>query len=642
MMQLSQSRLSNTNINKYNTSIRQEFDVIGFIDGHTKTHGKDAHIIKNPIWIVKDNDKELLFMFCEPNELILLCRQSYERILDFEKENSEKLTWYKAQNGYIASKTHSKHIYIHQLIMNCYGNGRGTGIISVDHIDRNPLNNTLANLRLATCEEQKQNSRGVLEGTKRERQSNARELPDGLSQEDMPKYVTYNVNVYNKEQNKSREYFCIEGHPFISPKIWESSKSGKVSLAEKLVKTKEMIANFDNSILPESRRVNPLHVYFQVYREKNILKYDNRVEGKTKSMVIKDPFFDMNDEMQKQKQLYIFNFLIVNMYGEEYSIFTDDYCYYGPNVDENELVDENVLNLPRNITVYNEKGKAVISFQKNINGERITKIIGMSQLYDSSIEPTPEFLTELSDKLVKINREIIKKYGLEHAVMETTEEQYQEIKQERSIEIDAGYPTNVHTKTVEGCLYLEYNKVVNKKRMTTTVKLPKNYNKNKELHLFNQKITEMFGQENAIDLTNYPYDEVDAAVNIPPNMYVNLNCSQPYIFAKNGNTTTSMVLPERYDLQEQIDSFDAAINKQDTENTAEEYKMLYDIWKPDNISIMTKDGKYVLSYQKRTKEYKHSISHTLPKTAFNINLHMIELNRKIVLKYGENYDVFRL
>jgi len=38
--------------------------------------------------------------------------------------------------------------------MNCYGNGRGTANISVDHVDRDKMNNTMDNLRLATLIEQ--------------------------------------------------------------------------------------------------------------------------------------------------------------------------------------------------------------------------------------------------------------------------------------------------------------------------------------------------------------------------------------------------------------------------------------------------------------------------------------------------------
>ena len=71
-----------------------------------------------------------------------------------------------ATNGYI--QTHitytlgeQKGYYIHQIITNCYGNGKGTKNISVDHIDRNPLNNTSENFRIATQYEQQTNTKGI-------------------------------------------------------------------------------------------------------------------------------------------------------------------------------------------------------------------------------------------------------------------------------------------------------------------------------------------------------------------------------------------------------------------------------------------------------------------------------------------------
>ena len=54
-------------------------------------------------------------------------------------------------NGYISCHL---NIHIHQVITGCMGNGKGTNTISVDHLDRNPLNNCFDNLRIATREEQ--------------------------------------------------------------------------------------------------------------------------------------------------------------------------------------------------------------------------------------------------------------------------------------------------------------------------------------------------------------------------------------------------------------------------------------------------------------------------------------------------------
>ena len=172
-------------------------------------------------------------MYCEPSNLVKLCQFSYQKILDYEKEIDKKMTWYIGKNGYAVAHTKDNCLYMHQIIMNCYGNGRGTANISVDHIDRDKMNNTMDNLRLATLFEQQQNTKGILPNTKRERQSNARKLPEGITQDMLKKYVVYYYNLHNKEKNKYREYFRVEGHPKLE-KNWETTKSGKVSIFEKL------------------------------------------------------------------------------------------------------------------------------------------------------------------------------------------------------------------------------------------------------------------------------------------------------------------------------------------------------------------------------------------------------------------------
>jgi hypothetical protein len=126
------------------------------------------------------------------------------------QNEGNKLTWHKHANGYILSS--HKSLFMHQIVMNCYGNGKGTKNVSVDHIDRDPLNNTMENLRIATRAEQEQNSKGIAVGTKRARKHNAKPLPEGITQDMMRKYVGYYHEFVNKEQTKSREFFKVEKH----------------------------------------------------------------------------------------------------------------------------------------------------------------------------------------------------------------------------------------------------------------------------------------------------------------------------------------------------------------------------------------------------------------------------------------------
>lgn len=229
----------------YHNTIQEKYQIVDYIQGHYNNYGIDAFVMKNPIWTISDNGNEKMLMFCENNTLIKLCKQSYQKILDYEQHHNEKITWYLCVNGYIAGKSKNKQLYIHQIITDCFGNGRGTSNVSVDHIDRDPLNNMIENLRIATRKEQEQNSRGIAADTKRTRQKNARPLPDGITQNMLKKYVVYYYNIIDKNKNTVRDYFCVEGHPKLQ-KRWESSKSKNISIMEKLRQANQKIDELDN------------------------------------------------------------------------------------------------------------------------------------------------------------------------------------------------------------------------------------------------------------------------------------------------------------------------------------------------------------------------------------------------------------
>jgi len=228
---------------QYNNIIKEKYNIINYIQGHFIQKGICAGTIKNPLWKIKNqSDKQNVYiMYCDTNGTCKLDDKSYEKILNYEKENNIKITWFLHANGYIAGHiNHNSILYIHQIIMDCYGNGKGTKIISVDHIDQDPTNNMMSNLRIVNRKEQEGNSRGIKEGTKRARKHNAKSLPDGLTQEMMPKYVVYYKECYNKEKQLFREFFKIEKHPKLE-KIWVSSKSNNIPLLEKLETTIKMI-----------------------------------------------------------------------------------------------------------------------------------------------------------------------------------------------------------------------------------------------------------------------------------------------------------------------------------------------------------------------------------------------------------------
>jgi len=263
----------------YHQNIIEKYQQAVYNEGHYSNLGKDAYIMKNPYWKINENENEIYLMYCETDTLIKIDEQALNKIRMFEKNtnNGKKLTFYKCSNGYIQSHHSLDHkiYYIHQIITNFYGNGQGTKNESVDHIDQNPLNNCFNNLRIATRVEQEKNSKGIKEGTKRERKSSAKQLPEGITQDMMRKYVVYYEETYNKEKDLHREFFKIEKHPKLG-KIWMSSKSGKVSLQEKLAQANKVIDDLEANIQPEEKKTLPPYISIADTRGKPHLIFDKR------------------------------------------------------------------------------------------------------------------------------------------------------------------------------------------------------------------------------------------------------------------------------------------------------------------------------------------------------------------------------
>ena len=191
------------------------------------------------------------------------------------------MTFFKNGTNYILSHFGTSGIHIHQIITGCYGNGKGTKNISVDHIDQDPLNNTYDNLRIVSQEVQRQNTKGIKEGTKRARKKTAKPLPDGITEDMVKKYVYYSNEKYGKN-NKLRTYFCV-CHPQLET---TSSKSEKVSIQEKLAQANKIVDDLENDIYPiVEEKILPVGVSNKDYRGKPHLTFDRRAPDGTRQNI---------------------------------------------------------------------------------------------------------------------------------------------------------------------------------------------------------------------------------------------------------------------------------------------------------------------------------------------------------------------
>ncbi len=240
-------------MDEMDTYVKNTYNLLKTYKGHIRNIGKDAYVEKNRMWKVFDEEenKNIYLMYCEPGNFVMLCKKSIYKIKEFEQNNTGKITWYIHPNGYIQG---SNNMYIHQVITGCYGNGKGTMDVSVDHIDRNKLNNCYDNLRIATREEQETNTKSA-DGKRRERKLNAKPLPEGITNDMMKKYVVYYREKYGN--NGIREFFKIEKHPKLD-KPWIGSKSNKISILDKLKAVNDMVNSLKEQNDDVSAEINEL------------------------------------------------------------------------------------------------------------------------------------------------------------------------------------------------------------------------------------------------------------------------------------------------------------------------------------------------------------------------------------------------
>lgn len=209
--------------------------ILKTFNGHSFSVGKSANQILNNYWLVCDKNKQenkYYAMYCKVDKITYISEKSITYIL-INPKNKKEYTWYLMKNGYIGAHCDNTCIYLHQLIAKTEL-GEGKEGESVDHINRDKMDNRIENLRWASQSLQNSNT------DKRNRKYNAKPLPDGLKHSDMPKHVVYYHEILDKETGRFREYFKIEKHPKLE-KSWVGTKSNKISIQDKLKSAKDKL-----------------------------------------------------------------------------------------------------------------------------------------------------------------------------------------------------------------------------------------------------------------------------------------------------------------------------------------------------------------------------------------------------------------
>lgn len=358
-------RRSNIHINKWlETDLLQTYGRADFICSHNPTYNSKGKRKRNATYQV---GTDMFIMFAEPKTLVVLDKAALDIIYLQEKKLGRKMTWFITNQGYVASNHPFKSgvWFMHRLVME-YDEPLTTGY-SIDHINRIRHDNRLSNLRIASHYEQSMNRKGVVPGTKYERKHNAQPLPAGITQDMLIKYIGYYTEEYKTKSGiKTREFFRIETHPNQCGREFNSSKSNKVSIFEKLEEAKRIVAELDKRVVTDVSDVKPkqeaeegyvLPQYFHLVKQhgKDAVCFERRYDNGKRRVGIKVTI----KEGESIKQ-------IVERIMEQVDIETGDKKEKSPKQTESGFV------LPKGFCLIHDKksDKQCLSFQRNVGGKR--------------------------------------------------------------------------------------------------------------------------------------------------------------------------------------------------------------------------------------------------------------------------------
>lgn len=221
--------------------------VVSYHDGLKQTKGRYTGQTRNEYCLVQNietNDECYMMRLFKGEAYTIFSKESLPIIL------KSKITWHLFKNGYVGytfyiEKHKQKALYMHQVLMNYYGNKDKS--INIDHINGDKLDNRMENLRIVEQSTQIRN-RG-----KRNRQSSAiHEYPDEITHDMLPTHVYYSLEARPCIDNpdRFRDFFRISGHPIINEngKYKSSSKAFSTPILDKLQQVTNLLLETDEYI----------------------------------------------------------------------------------------------------------------------------------------------------------------------------------------------------------------------------------------------------------------------------------------------------------------------------------------------------------------------------------------------------------
>jgi hypothetical protein len=186
----------------------------------------------------------------------------------FDKEDFDKIkdkTWHLATNRYISHGVivdgKKKELYLHNLVMDRLEHTGKGAKESIDHINRNGLDNRKENLRLITQTEQNFNQK---------RKARRIELPpdSGINAEEIPKHIWY-IKANGHHGDRFGIDMKTEGIK------WKTTSAKNVTLQDKLQAAKDQLKTY-YALYPY---LNPEHDENALLRDALVHSYDEIIKS---------------------------------------------------------------------------------------------------------------------------------------------------------------------------------------------------------------------------------------------------------------------------------------------------------------------------------------------------------------------------